>query len=222
MVTLKIMRAINEENDLIATEVRSILAEYQIVTLNFMSAPGSGKTSLLETTLDRMGKEWRFGAIVGDLFTTKDGDRLEKHGIPVVQLNTEGACHLTAQMLKESLAEFYLPAIDALFVENVGNLVCPGSFDLGEDFRVTLVSAAEGADKVDKYPKMFRQSSANIISKIDLLPYVNFDLNDVVAKLQLLNPEAPVFALSATTGEGMEDWCSWLREILTESAEAGT
>ncbi|MEP0814264.1 MAG: hydrogenase nickel incorporation protein HypB [bacterium] len=218
MVTVKVMRAVNEENDLVATEVRQMLADYRVVALNLMSSPGSGKTSLLERTLDRMGGEWRFGAIVGDLFTTRDADRLAARGVPVVQLNTEGSCHLTAHMIRESLQEFDKDALDCLFIENVGNLVCPGGFDLGEDYRIAVLSTTEGGDKVEKYPRVFRQASASVITKTDLLEYLDFDLADVIAHLQLLNPEAPVFPLSTKTGEGMEDWCTWLRDLLAGAA----
>jgi hydrogenase nickel incorporation protein HypB len=214
---LKIMRAVNEENDLIAGEVRGRLNDTGVTTFNLMSSPGSGKTSLLEATINALKEEIRFGVIVGDLYTTKDAERICKLDIPVLQLNTEGSCHLTAHMIRESLDEFNLNEIDCLFIENVGNLVCPGSFDLGEDYRIAMVSTAEGNDKIEKYPKMFRMASANIISKIDLIEHVDFDLNDAVAKLQLINPDAPVFALSIRTKEGIEEWLSWVTEILTQS-----
>lgn len=214
---LKIMRAVNEENDLIAGEVRSVLNDTGVTTFNLMSSPGSGKTSLLEATLKALKDDIRFGVIVGDLFTTKDAERIHTLGVPVVQLNTEGSCHLTAHMIRESLPEFDLSSTDCLFIENVGNLVCPGSFDLGEDYRIAMVSTAEGNDKIEKYPKMFRMASSSIISKIDLIEHVDFDLKEAIAKLQLINPESPVFPLSVRTKEGVDDWLSWLMEILTQN-----
>jgi len=217
MVNVKVMRAMSEENDLVATEIREITSDYRIACFNLMSSPGSGKTSLLEATFAAMKDEFRFGAIVGDLFTAMDGERIDALDVPVVQLNTEGSCHLTAHMIKESLIEFDLTALDGLFIENVGNLVCPGSFDLGEDYRIIIVSTPEGMDKVEKYPKMFRFSNANLITKTDLLPYVDFDIDDVAAKLQLLNPDAPVFRLSLKTSEGLDEWTKWLRDILSAS-----
>ncbi len=212
---LKVMRAVNEENDMVANEVRSRLNEFGITTLNLMSSPGSGKTSLLESTLKALKGEFRFAVIVGDLFTTKDADRIDALDIPVIQLNTEGSCHLTAHMIRETIGEFNLDEIDCLFIENVGNLVCPVSFDLGEDYRVVILSTAEGNDKIAKYPKIFRMANANVISKTDLIEYVDFDLNDAIAKLQLLNPDTPVFPISTRTDSGLEDWLLWLRSMIT-------
>jgi hydrogenase nickel incorporation protein HypB len=209
------MRAVNEENDLIANEVRALLNDYGITAFNIMSSPGSGKTSLLESTLAAMKDELRIGVIVGDLFTTKDAERISAFDVPVVQINTEGSCHLTAHMIHETLSEFDLEAIDCLFIENVGNLVCPGSFDLGEDYRIVLVSTPEGNDKIEKYPKMFRMASVNLITKVDLTEAADFDIGDALAKMQLLNPDAPVFQISVKTCAGMGDWIKWLRSVAT-------
>jgi len=210
---LKVMRAVNEENDLIANEVRTVLNDYGVLALNLMSSPGSGKTSLLESTLAAMRDEMRFAVIVGDLFTMKDAERIDVLGVPVVQINTEGSCHLTANMIRETLSEFDLEAVDCLFIENVGNLVCPSSFDLGEDYRVAILSTPEGNDKIEKYPKMFRMAHVNLITKTDLSEAVDFDLADAQAKMHLLNPDAPVFQISTKTGLGMEDWYTWVRRL---------
>lgn len=221
MVIVNVMRSAEGDNDLVANEVRSYLSEHGVLTLNFMGSPGCGKTSLLNATLVRMRNEFRFGAIFGDLFTSRDAERIASLGVPAVQINTEGASHLGAHMIKESLTEFDLDVLDCLFIENIGNLICPGNYDLGEDYRVVLLSTAEGSDTVDKYPRMFRQASVNIITKTDLLEHVDFSVHDVTSKLQVENPDAPVFEMSAKNGSGVEDWCKWLRENLTQAGMSG-
>lgn len=221
MVIVKVIRSAEGDNDLAANEVRSHLSGHGVLTLNFLGGPGCGKTSLLNATLARMRNEFRFGAIFGDLYTSRDAERIAGLGVPVVQINTEGASHLGAHMIKESLAEFDLDVLDCLFIENVGNLICPGNYDLGEDYRVVLLSTAEGSDTVDKYPRMFRQASVNIITKTDLLEHVAFNVHDVTSKLQVENPDAPVFEMSAKSGSGVEDWCRWLRENLTQAGMSG-
>ena len=221
MVIVKVIRSAEGDNDLVANEVRSLLNEHGVLTLNFLGSPGSGKTSLIDATLARMANEFRFGAIFGDLYTSRDAESIERLGVPVVQINTEGASHLGAHMINESLTEFDLDVLDCIFIENIGNLVCPGNYDLGEDYRIVLHSTAEGSDIVDKYPRMFRQASVNIITKTDLLEHVDFGVHDVSSKLRIDNPDAPVFEVSAKSGSGIEEWCRWLRENLTQAGTSG-
>ncbi|MBN2082359.1 hydrogenase nickel incorporation protein HypB [bacterium] len=212
------MKAVNAENDARAREVRTQLTERGILGLNFMSSPGSGKTSLLEETIKRLTGELRFAVIEGDVFTAMDAERIARHGVEVIQLNTEGSCHLTAHMILEVLPRLNLDGIDILAIENIGNLICPTSYDLGEHRRVACLSTAEGEDKVDKYPKLFSISDINLLTKADLAPHVNFDLDRVAAKLAALNTKAPVITTSVNTGEGLDAWSDWLRQGCREAA----
>jgi hydrogenase nickel incorporation protein HypB len=176
-----------------------------------LSLPGSGKTTLLEKLSDVMGKTVRMGIIEGDLATERDADRIRAKGIQCVQINTNGGCHMDAHMIRKVLDEFDLDNLDLLIIENVGNLVCPSSWDLGEHKRAVVLSVTEGADKVAKYPTMFRKADAVIVNKIDLIPYINFDINIVKEDLFAMRPNLDFFQVSATTGENMEDWCQWLK-----------
>jgi hydrogenase nickel incorporation protein HypB len=213
-IDIVVMKAVNEQNAARAADVRAALDAQGVLALNMMSSPGSGKTSLLEATFQRLAIELRFGVIEGDVYTALDAQRIAKHGVQVVQINTEGSCHLTAHMLQEVLPRLDLSAMDVLVIENIGNLICPASFELGEHLRVALLSTAEGADKVEKYPKLFSISQVNVITKADLAEYVDFDIAGAVRQLRALNPTAPVLVVSARTGEGLDGWCDWLRGAL--------
>jgi hydrogenase nickel incorporation protein HypB len=198
-------------NDAIAEEIRAKLASQRVLAINLMSAPGSGKTTLLERTLEVLGPRGiRAGVIEGDIETTRDADRLQRFGIPIVQINTGSACHLDANMINGAVASLDFSAIDILFIENVGNLVCPAEFKVGEDHKVMLLSVGEGDEKPLKYPLMFRESSAMIVNKIDLLSYTNFDMAEAKANACKINPELALFPLSCTTGEGIEAWIEWV------------
>jgi hydrogenase nickel incorporation protein HypB len=180
-----------------------------------MSSPGSGKTTTLEKTLARIMPEIRSAVVVGDICTTHDADRLAKSGAPVVQVNTDafgGDCHLAAHVIEKAVEDIDLEAIDLLIVENIGNLVCPAEFDIGEDARVVVLSVTEGEDKPAKYPLMFRQCDATLLNKIDLLPYLDYDKDAALRYIQQVHPGMPVFEISAKTEEGLAPWIDWLRE----------
>lgn len=197
-------------NQAIADAIRERLQAEGVFCLNLISSPGAGKTTFLERWLPRVGSHLRVGVIEGDIATTIDAERIAACGVHTVQINTHGACHLDARMIATALDQFDLGALDLLVIENVGNLVCPADFDLGEQLRITLLSTAEGADKPAKYPTSFRRSDAVILTKTDLLPHVPFDVDTFRETVHRLNPEAPVFPVSALRGEGIERWTEWL------------
>jgi hydrogenase nickel incorporation protein HypB len=209
-IEIVVMKAVNEDNAQHAAAVRQLLNGLNVVAVNLMSSPGSGKTSLLEATIARLAGQLNCAVVEGDVFTALDAERIAKLNVPTVQLNTEGSCHLTAHMLERVIPGLELSGVDLLFIENIGNLICPASFDLGEHYRVACLSTAEGQDKVAKYPKLFGITHANLITKTDLAPHVDFDIAAVRNSLRRLNQYAPVFATSARTGEGLDEWCEWL------------
>ncbi|MFL5506236.1 MAG: hydrogenase nickel incorporation protein HypB [Gemmatimonadales bacterium] len=211
--TIEVREKVMARNDELATEVRATLAAAKVPALNLVSSPGSGKTLLLERTLAELGRELRFAVVTGDVQTQNDADRLAKHTQRLVQaVVTNGACHLDARQVMEALAAVDLADTDMLFVENVGNLVCPASWDLGEVAKVVVLSVTEGEDKPLKYPKMFRMAEAAVINKIDLLPYVPFDIEKAIAFAREVNPALRFFRTSAHTGAGMDEWYGYLRE----------
>lgn len=204
-------------NDALAARNRTDLAGRGVVAVNLMSSPGSGKTTLLERTVRELsarqsGAEHRIAVVEGDQETLLDAERIRATGCPVVQINTGEGCHLDAAMLSRAVAELDPPAGSLLFVENVGNLVCPASWDLGEEGKVVVFSVTEGEDKPLKYPKMFRTASCAVLNKVDLLPHLRFDLDAAVANARAVNPDLRFFYTSAATGEGMGAWYDYLRE----------
>lgn len=201
-------------NQAAAMSVREGLG--RTLVLNLISSPGSGKTTLLEATAAALGSRLRLGGIEGDIATERDADRLRRAGIPAIQILTGGACHLDARQVEKALAEARFATLDVLFIENVGNLICPTSYDLGEDFKVVLLSVAEGDDKPFKYPAIFARSDVALITKSDLLPHTPFDVETVRRQVMTLNPSARVLVLSARTGEGLEAWCALVEERLAE------
>lgn len=212
---IKVLRKVLDANDTMAADNRELFAKNDVFVLNLMSSPGSGKTTLLEKTLARLDGEIRMAVIVGDICSTHDADRLARSGAPVVQINTDqfgGDCHLAAHVIREAARTIDLETIDLLVVENVGNLVCPAEFDIGEDRRAVVLSVTEGEDKPIKYPLMFRVCDVALLNKVDLLPYLDFDLELVVDNIRSVHAEIAVFELSAKTEEGLEQWLSWLRE----------
>ncbi len=212
MVKVRLATPMLQENDEVARENRNLFRERGIFVLNLMSSPGSGKTSTLERTIEHLPEGLRLAVIEGDIYTTRDAERIEARGVPVVQINTAGACHLDARMIKPALEDFDLGAVDLLIVENVGNLVCPAEFDLGEDARAVVLSVTEGNDKPMKYPLIFRLSRAALINKIDLLPYTDCDMAELERDMAMINPELKTFQVSARTGQGFEHWLEWLAE----------
>ncbi|NIP43933.1 MAG: hydrogenase nickel incorporation protein HypB [candidate division Zixibacteria bacterium] len=200
------------ENDKLAAQIRKDLGARKILALNLVSSPGSGKTSLLEKTLSLLKDEFRIGLIAGDVQTENDAIRLERAGGKIVRpVVTGGACHLDARMVGDALQKIDLNSIDILFIENVGNLVCPSGFDLGEDMKVVLISTTEGDDKPLKYPAMFRKSSALMINKIDLLGLSDFDIDKAEKNARQINGSLHIMRLSCRTGENINLWCDWLR-----------
>jgi len=203
-------------NQAAAAALRDSFRDQQTLVVNLISSPGSGKTTLLEATVSRMKDRFRLGGLDGDIATERDADRLRRAGIPARQILTGGACHLDARQVDAALAEEgdRLRGLDVLFIENVGNLICPTSYDLGEDFKVVLLSTAEGDDKPFKYPAIFSRAKVTLLTKVDLLPHVDFDTTAVRGQVATLNPSGRFLELSARTGEGMEGWCALLEEEL--------
>ncbi len=210
---IKVVRRVLDANDEMARRNRKFFADNGIFVLNMMSSPGSGKTTTLEKTLVRIMPEFQSAVIVGDICTTHDADRLAKSGAPVVQVNTDafgGDCHLSAGMIEKAAAGIQLKSVDLLIVENIGNLVCPAEFDIGEDARVVVLSVTEGEDKPAKYPLMFRECDAALLNKIDLLPHLDYDRQAAVDFIHQVHPGMPVFEISAKTEEGFDAWLDWL------------
>ena len=212
LAKVKVFTNILKANENIAQKNRDIFDKNKVYTINLMSSPGSGKTSLLERTIDLVKNELRMAVLEGDLQTDNDAQRIEKYDIPVVQINTNGACHLDANMVDRALESFDFKEIDLFVIENVGNLVCPASFELGEHDKVVMVSTTEGDDKPIKYPVMFRKARALLINKIDLLPYTNFNMSKIKKDAMSINPEIRIFEISCRTGEGLGIWVDWLKE----------
>jgi len=211
---IKVVRRVLDVNEKMAQQNRSLFAEKGIFVLNVMSSPGSGKTATLERTLSYIMPEIKTAVIVGDICTSNDADRLARTGVPVVQVNTDefgGDCHLAAHVIEKAASNIDLDDIDFLIVENIGNLVCPAEFDIGEDARVVVLSVTEGEDKPLKYPLMFRECNAAILNKIDLLPYLDYDKNLAIRNIKQINPEMPVFEISATKNTGFDPWIEWLK-----------
>jgi hydrogenase nickel incorporation protein HypB len=210
---VKVVTRILEANDRIAEENRKRFKEAGVYVVNLMGAPGAGKTTLLERTISALKPHLKIGVIEGDIVGSDDAERISALDVPVVQINTGGACHLDANMISEVLSELPLKDLDLLIVENVGNLVCPAEFKVGEDMKIMVLSVAEGHDKPLKYPLMFRESSALVLNKIDLLPYMNTDMNKVRNDSLALNPKLKIFEVSCTTGAGIEAWAQWLNGL---------
>jgi hydrogenase nickel incorporation protein HypB len=207
-------------NQLLAQRNRAAFARSGALVLNLMSSPGSGKTTILERTIEQLAGRVRLAVIEGDLYTDQDARRIEGKGAAVVQINTQGACHLDADMVWEAWQQLAERQPQVLFIENVGNLVCPAEFDLGEAARVAVMSVTEGNDKPTKYPLLFRQASVVLLNKVDLLGYTDFSLERFRDDVGRINPRALVFELSARTGEGLAPWCQWLEEqVLARSEE---
>jgi hydrogenase nickel incorporation protein HypB len=209
---IKILKNILDRNQNKANEVRNLLGEKKVVMINIISAPGAGKTTLLERTCEYLKFKIRIGVIEGDITTDRDAQRLKNYNIPVVVINTEGGCHLDSHSISKALGEFDLDDLDVLFVENVGNLICPSQFDLGENFKLAMVSTAEGDDKPAKYPMLFNEAKAIILNKTDLIPFTNFNYANFLTDLRNINPECPLFEISCTKNEGLKEWFNWLLE----------
>jgi len=212
MSVITIERKVLEKNDEIARLNRALIESHGLFSFNIVSSPGAGKTSILECTLERLRHSLRIAVIEGDVQTDFDAQRVARYGVPAVQIVTQGGCHLEAKLVQDALARLDLRDLDLLIIENVGNLVCPASYDLGEALKVVVLSTAEGDDKPLKYPAMFRNASVLIINKIDLLPYVSCDLDTVRRNALQINPQLTIFETSCTTQAGIPEWCGWLEE----------
>ena len=210
MERVPLERKVLSENDRIAGELRERFAQRGILVLNFISSPGSGKTALLERTLEGFPKGTRVAVLTGDIQTDNDAQRLSRYGFPVRQITTAGACHLDARMIERGLEGWDLDQIDLLLIENVGNLVCPTSYDLGEEARAVLLSVTEGEDKPLKYPATFHHADLMVLNKIDLLPYVPFKADVAKDNARRVQPGIEILDVSCTTGEGLDRWRAWL------------
>lgn len=214
------MEDILGKNDRIAAENQALFAEKKIYCLNLMGSPGAGKTSLLEKTMSRLKDKIKMAVIEGDLFTSKDADRIAEHQVPVIQINTVGGCHLDAAMVQKVLSQLDLDSLELLIVENVGNLVCPAEFAVGEDEKAVVLSITEGDDKPMKYPLIFKESAITLLNKVDILPYCSFDMEAAKEDLSTLHPGVEVLEVSCTTEQGIDQWCQWLLSRVQAKKEA--
>ena len=217
---INVMTDVLEANDRIASASKDIFDKNKNLVINLMSSPGAGKTMLIEKTAEALAGKVRLGVITGDIETTRDAERIEKHGIPVVQLTTGTACHLDANMVASALPDLDLGNIDLLIIENVGNLVCPAEFKVGEDCKVMILSVTEGDEKPLKYPLMFKESSLLLINKIDLLSFTNFNMEEAKANALKMNPKLEILETSCTTKQGIDEWVSWLTKCWQNRLES--
>lgn len=208
---IKVVKDIMGANEQIAQKNRQLFNSHNVFVVNVMASPGAGKTSLILETIKRLKGKTRLGVVEGDISSSLDAEAIGKEGVPVVQINTGGECHLDANMTSSALGSLPLADIELLLIENVGNLVCPAEFSLGEDLKILISSTPEGDDKPFKYPLMFHEADAVLINKIDLLPYLKFDVDAFAKAIKRINQKAKVFPLSCTTGQGIDKWVSWLQ-----------
>jgi hydrogenase nickel incorporation protein HypB len=214
MTKVDVQKRILDENDRLALENRGVFDEAGVLVLNLISSPGSGKTTLLESTLERLPKDARTLVIEGDVSTDRDIERVRARGADGIQINTGGGCHLSAKMVAEAVAKLDIGSADLVFIENVGNLICPSTYDLGEDAKVVLLATTEGDDKPMKYPAIFHEATLAIVNKIDLLPHLSYDVAKVEKEIEVLNPDCDILKLSALEGEGMDRWLDWIASRL--------
>lgn len=210
MTLITVERKVLEKNDVVANDIRSKLKANKIFSFNLLSSPGSGKTSLVERTIFHLKDKIAIGVIEGDVQTDLDAQRIDVLGVPVAQIVTNGGCHLDAGLVRDALSKVDYANLKVLIIENVGNLVCPAGYDLGEDTKVVLLSTTEGDDKPLKYPAMFRNASVLIINKIDLLPYVNCSVQKIKENALAINPDLKIFETSCTSDAGISAWCNWI------------
>ncbi len=211
--TIKIYKDLMGANDEWAAKTRSVLKEKALPMINLIGSPGSGKTAVLEKTAQLLGDRFKFAVLEGDVETTKDAERMAALSIPVSQLLTGGACHLEAKLVHHALVDLALDDLDMVVVENVGNLVCPAEFDIGELMKIAVLSVTEGEEKALKYPLLFHEAKAIVISKIDLLPHLPFNLDRCLEAIRQINSHSPVFQVSAYKGQGMDAWAGWLSKL---------
>lgn len=216
---IKILKNILGANEQIARKNHELLEKNNVYTVNIMASPGAGKTSLVIQTIKALRNSTKIAVIEGDISSSIDAETVAKESIPVVQINTGGECHLDANMVQNALNNFSLPEINLLLIENVGNLVCPAEFNLGEHLKVLVASVPEGDDKPYKYPSMFTTADVVVLNKIDLLPYVNFNVVAFTKTVKGINARIKIFPMSCTTGEGLQEWTNWLKDLMDKNAK---
>jgi hydrogenase nickel incorporation protein HypB len=214
MMKIKVLKNILDANNQIAEQNRQLLADKNILALNIMSSPGAGKTTLIMRTVEALKGKASIGVIEGDVSSSIDAEKLSKAGVMAIQINTGGECHLDASMVNSALLNMPLDNLDLIFIENVGNLICPGEFNLGEHLKVLITSTPEGDDKPHKYPLLFTIADACVVNKTDLLPYVSFDMDGFYSAVKGINQKAALFKVCGTTGEGVGNWADWVKENL--------
>jgi len=219
MTQVKVETNILKANDDVARQLKEQFRAKGITVINLISSPGAGKTTLLEHSIPVLLQKYRVGVIEGDVLTTRDADRIAKLNVPVVQIETKGACHLDANMVLKAVQQLDLDNLDLIIIENVGNLVCPATFELAEDAKVVVLSIAEGSDKPAKYPTIFTRAKACILNKMDLLPYSNFSLEDFYNDIRKINPKIKVFEVSVLQDKGLESWLEWLEGMMVNGGQ---
>jgi hydrogenase nickel incorporation protein HypB len=220
-VEIKVLSDILKANEAIAEQNRKKLRESNVVSFNLIGSPGAGKTSVIEVAIERLKGNYRIGVIEGDIATSRDAERIARLGVETLQINTRGACHLDANMVATALSEFPYQGLDLLFIENVGNLVCPAGYVLGEDAKIVVISVPEGQDKPAKYPLIFRNASLMLLNKLDLVPYCDLDVEAMKKDALGVNPALDVIGISCTTGEGVEEWVAWLMRKMEQRDSKG-
>ncbi len=211
---IRVYKDLMGENEKWAVEIRGLLADKSVAMFNLIGSPGSGKTALLESLAQSEAGAFRFAVLEGDVETTHDAERLDRHNVIVSQLLSGGACHLEAKLVHHALRDLPLDELDVVFVENVGNLVCPAEFDIGENAKVAVLSVTEGEDKPVKYPLLFTEAKAVVLTKTDLLPHLRFNIDECVSYIRQVNADVPVLKVSSQTGEGMDRWCGWVGQAV--------
>ena len=214
---IKVLHQVMDWNEDVSEEVKGTLAEHHICMVNVMGSPGAGKTSMITALIGKLRDSFRVGVIEGDIAGQVDAERIVSLGVPAVQLNTDGACHIEAMSIQHILPELPLEDLDVIFVENIGNLVCPAEFRIGESLRITILSIPEGDDKVEKYPLMFTDTDCLALNKYDMLPYFDFDEERVLANYGTVNPGAPLFRISSRTGDGIEELAGFISEQIRKA-----
>ncbi|HJB83499.1 MAG TPA: hydrogenase nickel incorporation protein HypB [Candidatus Mediterraneibacter intestinavium] len=214
---IKVLHQVMDWNEDVSEEVKKTLSSHHICMINVMGSPGAGKTSLITSLIDKLRKDWRVGVIEGDIAGQVDAERIADLGIPAIQLNTDGACHIEAMSIQHILPELPLDNLDVIFVENIGNLVCPAEFRIGESLRITILSIPEGDDKVEKYPLMFTDTDCLVLNKYDMLPYFDFDEKRVCANYETVNPGAPLYRISNRTGDGIQELSDFIAEHIRKA-----
>ncbi len=214
---IKVLKNILEANQDVAEEIKKQLREEKVLMVNLIGSPGAGKTTLLEKTIERLKDKYSIAVIEGDIATDRDARRLQKYDIPIVLINTDGACHLESVSIQEALGEFDLKKTDIVFVENVGNLVCPAEFDIGEYAKIAVLSVTEGDDKPEKYPLLFREAKAMLLNKVDIMEHTDFNKEAFDSDIRRLNGTLPVFEVSLRQNRGLDAWIGWLEKTFRET-----